>query len=236
MRPTAIVLRQRVSDSDYTNQAIRTLYETGTVRDIDGNTYQTIRSGDQWWMAENLRVSKYRDGTPILFATDSADNEVMRNDMYWIYNNNESGEMDTYGALYNWYAVVDSRNVAPEGWHVPEASEWQVLVDNLGGEVVAGSYMKQTGTILWEDNAGATNQSGFTALPGGIYEHSGSWGDEPSCRGLGYSAYFWSATAVEDSIYGGAWCCRLYSRSSEVSRDGHSEWGGLSVRCVKDSP
>jgi len=219
-------------ESHYSHIVSSTLYETGTVTDIDGNTYKTIRSGEQWWMAENLKVSKYRDGTTITYAPDTvASGELMQDDMYWIYNNNTSSELDTFGALYNWHSVADNRNIAPEGWHVPDASEWQEFIDNLGGHEVAGGHMKQTGTTFWEDNIGATNQSGFTALPGGVYGYSG-WGGPGEYWSLGYNAYFWSTTV--DSVYGGSWCIRLSSNHSETNIDWHGKQDGLSVRCVKD--
>ena len=227
-------------ESDYSNEVFALLYERSTVRDIDGNIYQTIRSGDQWWMAENLRVSKYRDGSSVEYATDTTSHEVTGIGIYWIYNNNSNDELDTYGALYNWHAVSDSRNIAPEGWHIPTDAEWQELIDNLGGEDVAGDYMKEAGTIHWEDDEGSTNISGFSALPGGRYSYSegwwgwgGSWIDgEPGFYRLGRDASFWSAT--EDVENGGAIERFLSSDISGIYRGVSEKENGFSVRCVKD--
>ncbi len=130
----------------------------------------------------------------------------------------------THGYLYNWYAAVDSRNIAPEGWHIPTDAEWQTLVDYLGGGNVAGGKMKETGTEHWSSpNTGATNESGFSALPGGYREAFGVYSS--------FYATFWSST--DDSGY--AWSRYLYySSNSEVFRDILDKLYGFSVRCVRD--
>lgn len=138
-----------------------------TVTDYDGNVYQTVLIGDQCWMMENLKVTHYRNGDPIPHVTDGVTWGNLTSGAYCNYNNDE-GNVATYGRLYNWYAVDDSRNIAPAGWHVPSDAEWQTLVDYLGGDAVAGGKMKEAGTTHWASpNTGATNESGFTALPGG---------------------------------------------------------------------
>jgi uncharacterized protein (TIGR02145 family) len=143
-----------------------------------------------------------------------------------VYDGDESN-VATYGYLYNWYAVDDSRNIAPEGWHVPTDDEWQILVDYLGGSSVAGGKMKETGTEHWNSpNTGATNESGFSALPGGYRDYSN--GDYTN---MGYYGYFWSST--EYSSYR-AWNRILYYDNSDVYRHSSYKQNGFSVRCVRD--
>jgi uncharacterized protein (TIGR02145 family) len=142
----------------------------GTMTDQDGNEYKTIVIGTQTWMAENLRTTKYRDGTAIPNITDKTAWEALTTGAYCNYNNTTSADtIATYGRLYNWYAATDSRNIAPAGWHVPTDAEWETLIYYLGGFRVAGGKMKETGTTHWiSPNTGATNESGFTALPSGL--------------------------------------------------------------------
>jgi uncharacterized protein (TIGR02145 family) len=221
------------SNNDYDFTLTLQTENTNIVTDIDGNVYQTVNIGDQVWMAENLKVTHYRDGTAITNVTDSGTWGNLTTEAYCIYNNNASNENETYGALYNWYAVTDSRNIAPEGWHVPSEAEWQVLIDYLGGDAVASGKMKATGTIedgngFWfSPNAGATNESGFTAIPGG---NSGNNGDV-GYNIMGYLGYFWSSTAYNSSRAIG---CYLYYDHSGVTYNSGLNSNGFSVRCVRD--
>ena len=198
----------------------------GIVMDIDGNEYATVIIGNQVWMAENLKVSKYRDGSAI--PTGHSDNDWMNlsTGAYSVYDNTESNA-DTYGYLYNWYAVDDSRNIAPAGWHVATDAEWTTLTDYLGGTSVAGGKMKETGTSHWNSpNTGATNESGFTAFPGG-YRHYNNGKDYD----IGSYGYFWSSSEVSSNS---AWGRRLYYNNSEVYRNNDTKKRGCSVRCVRD--
>ena len=206
-------------------------FSTNTVTDIDGNVYQTVKIGDQWWMAENLKVTHYRDGTEIPEITDDGTWAGLSSGAYCNYDNDDNNA-DTYGSLYNWYAVTDSRNIAPEGWHVPSDAEWTTLTTYLGGESVAGGKMKETGTTHWTSpNTGATNESGFAALPGG-YRSDGD-GGPGYFGGEGNYAYFWSSPEYlmsyalgrvllnnDSGIYG--------SNYNNLERDGYS------VRLVRD--
>jgi uncharacterized protein (TIGR02145 family) len=197
----------------------------GTVTDIDGNVYQTIKIGDQWWMAENLKVTHYRNGDPIPNVTDAGVWSGLDTGACCNYNN-EEGNVPVYGRLYNWYTVNDGRNIAPEGWHVPSDGEWQIMADYLGGDAVAGGKMKETGTTHWvSPNTGATNESGFTALPGGFRNMSGAF------YVMTYSAYFWSSTEYTS---GRAWYRSLIYDLAGLSRDYSSRTSGFSVRCVRD--
>ena len=148
----------------------------GTLTDIDGNTYKTIVIGSQEWMAENLRTSRYANGDSIPNVTDN--NEWTNlNTGAFCWNNNDSATYECpYGKLYNWYAVVDTRNLCPTGWSVPHFyGDWIELTDHLGGFEVAGK-MKEAGYDHWEmPNTDATNESGFTGLPGGQRYSSGAF-------------------------------------------------------------
>ena len=198
--------------------------EIGTVTDIDGNLYYTVKIGEQWWMLENLRVTHYRNGDAIPNVTDDAEWEGLSTGAYCDYDN-DPANVATYGRLYNWYAVGDSRNIAPAGWHVPSDDEWQTLVDYLGGSSVAGGKMKEAGTTHWNPpNTGATNESGFSALPGGYRIHYGSFD-------MGFYTYFWSSTEYSSSY---AWYRSLNYINSQVGRDYYDKRLGISVRCVRD--
>jgi len=192
-----------------------------TVTDIDGNIYQTITIGNQIWMAENLKVTHYRNGDAIPNVTNDTDWGATFLGALCNYNNLE-GSKQLYGHLYNWYAVNDSRNIAPAGWHVPSDAEWQILEDYLGGSDVAGGKMKETGTAHWNSpNTGATNESGFSALPGGYRTYAGSYTQR------GESANFWSSTNNGSSR-------TLFSNVVDVHYYIRDNRSGLSVRCVSD--
>jgi uncharacterized protein (TIGR02145 family) len=203
-----------------------TSYETGTVTDIDDNTYRTVKIGNQWWMAENLKVTHYRNGDAIPEVSDSATWIMLITGAYCSYNNDVTNTA-IYGRLYNWYAVVDSHNIAPAGWHVPSDAEWQTLVVYLGGWDVAGGKMKDTGTTYWQSpNSSATNESGFTGLPGG-----GRFGTR-GYTGMGTEGVFWSSAEYDRNW---AWFRSLYYyNSGSVDRNYLSKSFGFSVRCIKD--
>jgi len=215
------VVRAYMVPTSATQEAIL----TGTVTDIDGNVYQTVKIGDQWWMAENLKVTHYRNGATIPLVTSSDDWYNLLTGARCAYDNDQS-KVATYGYLYNWYAVNDSRNIAPARWHVPTDAEWSTLVTYLGGANVAGGKMKEIGTTNWHSpNTGATNESGFAALPGGYRPSTGYF------DALGNLAYFWSSTEIS-SLY--AWSRRLYYDNAYVDRYSDSKQDGFSVRLVKD--
>ena len=197
-----------------------------TVTDIDGNEYETILIGDQEWMAENLKVTHYRDGTAISNETDNGAWAALTTEAFCIYNNT-SNAVDTYGLLYNWWAATDGRNLAPEGWHVPTDAEWQVLIDYLGGNTDAGGKLKEAGTTHWvSPNTGANNESGFTGLPCGYRGFTdGSYGY------MGYVAYFWST--AESDIFG-AWGYRLGYSDQDISLYYNNKGLGYAIRCLKD--
>jgi uncharacterized protein (TIGR02145 family) len=146
-----------------------TVAEAITLTDADGNVYQTVTIGAQVWMAENLRTTKYNDGTPIPNVTLAADWNALTTGAYSDYNNDPANATD-YGRIYNWYAI-NTGKLAPAGWHVPTTAEWATLVTTLGGEGTAGGPAKETGNAHWNaPNTGATNTSGFTGRGSG-YRH-----------------------------------------------------------------
>lgn len=199
---------------------------TGTVTDIDGNVYQTVIIGTQEWMAENLKVTHYRNGDAIPNVTENSQWASHTTGAYCWYDNDISWK-DDYGALYNWYTVLDNRNLCPAGWHAPTEAEWIILTNYLGGEEFAGGKMKSTQTApdahpRWElPNTGATNESSFSGLPGGYRDYSGQFGD------LGWSGYF-------SGSYD-AWLRVPYYYSSSVYRTNYGhEQNGYSLRCLRD--
>ena len=207
----------------------------GTVTDIDGNVYQTVIIGNQCWMVENLKVTRYRNGDPIPNVTDNTEWTNLTTGARCDYDNN-ADNVPVYGRLYNWYAVNDSRGIAPEGWHVPTDGEWKQLemylgmsqseVDDTGFRGTdEGGKMKESG-YWFSPNTGATNESGFTALPGGYRYHGNGDFDL-----LIVYAFFWSST--EHSSYS-AWSRTLSYSSEQVGRHDYSKLDGFSVRCVRD--
>ncbi|MCK4344762.1 MAG: hypothetical protein KAX05_05690 [Bacteroidales bacterium] len=199
--------------------------ETGTVTDYDGNEYNTIKIGNQWWMAENLKTTKYNDGTAIPLVTNSTEWGNLTTPGYCWYNNDEAGYKNTYGALYNWY-TVNTGKLCPTDWHVSTDSEWTTLIDYLGGESLAGGKLKEAGTTHWDSpNTGATNESGFTALPGGLRLSYGTFDF------VGDYAFFWTATEFDGS---GAWDRSLHYDYAEVYRYDNLKSNGFSVRCLRD--
>ncbi len=200
----------------------------GTMTDTDGNVYKTITIGTQTWMAENLKTTKFRNGDPIPNVTDNAAWAALATGAYCWFNNDAAAYKATYGALYNWYAVADSRNIAPIGWHVATDAEWTTLTDFLGGESVAGGKLKETGTLHWlTPNTDAINSAGFTALPGG-YRYGGGF-----FFGVGNYGDWWSSS-MRSAPY--AWCRYMNCGYSYANKNSYEEYFGFSVRCIKDSP
>jgi uncharacterized protein (TIGR02145 family) len=199
--------------------------DVDVVTDIDGNTYLTIRIGKQWWMAENLKVTHYLNGDAIPNVTGGKAWVNLITGAYCSYDN-DAANAKAYGLLYNCYAVMDARGLAPKGWHVPSDEEWQILVDYFGHNEDAGSKMKETGIIYWNSpNTGATNESGFSALPGGYRSNYGNFSS------VGTTALFWSSTK---GSRGNAWYRYLGYSYSGIYRDGYNKGNGFSVRCVQD--
>lgn len=200
----------------------------GGVTDIDGNNYETVIIGTQEWMVENLRVTKYSNGDVIPNITDNTQWSSLTTGA-WSHYDNDSQYENPYGKLYNWYTVADPRNVCPTGWHVPTDAEYTLLADYLGGASVAGGKMKSTGTLYWESpNTNATNESGFSGLPGGYRNH-----DDGTFFMIGTNGYWWSSTEFGTDI---AWNHLLYFNNSYVNRTNTHKGGGFYVRCLLATP
>ncbi len=196
-----------------------------TVTDYDGNVYHIVVIGTQTWTVENLKVTHYRNGDTIANVTGNSAWVSLTTGAYCWYNNSIDNKT-LYGALYNWFTVNDSRNIAPLGWHVPTDAEWTILTTYLGGEIVAGGKMKETDTTHWySPNTGATNESGFTALPAGNRDYNGSF------NYLGNLGNYWSSTQ-SDAYF--AWNRYLNSYYAQCYRNYFPNHLGFAVRLVKD--
>ena len=199
------------------------------ITDAEGNTYKTVYIGTQTWMAENLKVSKYNDGTTIPNITDKTQWSQLTTGA-WSYYNNDLANNAKYGKLYNWYAVSKTtngnKNVCPTGWHVPTDAEWTVLTDYLGGDSIAGGKLKAVGITCWySPNTDATNTSLFSALPGGYRISNGIY------YFIGSNGYWWSSTEISTNY---AWGRNLDNDDGDADRKGTREDDGLSVRCLRD--
>jgi uncharacterized protein (TIGR02145 family) len=212
----------------YGNQKTFTTTATSqTLTDIDGNTYNTVQIGSQLWMSENLKTSHYRNGGSIPNVIGNNDWEVLTTGA-WSYYDNDAANNAIYGKLYNWYTTLGD-TLCPTGWHVPNDTEWTTLTTYLGGESVAGGKMKSVYTDYWTDpNTDATNESGFSALPGGFRDYGGF-------QNISYIALFRSAS--DNTQFG-----NIYSNGLGLNSGINSvfrEWpydkiSGVSVRCLRN--
>ena len=218
---------------------VQVIWGQDTVTDIDGNVYETVQIGNQLWMAENLKVTHYNNGDEILTGYNNPEWTNLSTGAYAVYYDNPSNT-ETYGNLYNWYAVDDNRGMCSEDWHIPTDEEIKVLEIYLGmSESEAnsdgwrgtneGGKLKEEGTTHWvSPNTGATNESGFTALPGGSrFYYDGIY------QNIGGLGYFWSSSEG-DSNY--AWIRLLSYNFSGIHRGNYNKRSGFSVRCVRDEP
>ncbi len=177
-------------------------------------------------MAENLKVTHYRNGDSIPNITVNSQWSGLTSGAYGNYNNDTS-YATTYGLLYNWYAVTDSSDICPTGWHIPSDAEWTTLTDYLGGVNVAGGKMKEMGTTHWTSpNTGATNTSGFTGLPGGIRSSNGYFYQ------INSHGYWWSSTENGSTM---AWRRYLYAYDAKVDVAYNEKTYGFSIRCIRDT-
>ncbi len=208
---------------------LKTAY--GTMTDFDGNVYHTVMIGTQEWMAENLKVTHYSNGDPIPYVTDNDQWIVLSTGAYSWYENDYESYGQYYGALYNWFALTDSRRLCPAGWHLPSLSEWQTMFTYLGGNYFAGGKLKSTRTNLsqhpyWTGaNIGATNETGFSAFPGGFRSYFGG-----GYSGLEASGYWWTSDFLGDNLQS----INLSCNGPEIIYELHNPKSGVSVRCVRD--
>jgi uncharacterized protein (TIGR02145 family) len=211
-------------------------FTTEGISDVDGNVYTQVTIGTQTWLKENLKTTKYNDGTYIPLVTNASTWASLSTPGYCWYNNDAVTYKATYGALYNRYSITDK--LCPESWHVPSSDEWETLATFLGGQrilpsnsyIVAGGKLKEAGTSHWTSPNTGTNESGFTALPGGCRDDSGSF-----CYIKDYGYWWTSSRRMWDwGLYGNIYIYMYYS-SNDVSI-GETPWfkEGFSVRCIKN--
>jgi uncharacterized protein (TIGR02145 family) len=200
-------------------------------RDIDGNVYNGIQIENQFWLTENLNVSKYRNGDDIPQVQNEAEWTTLKTGA-WCYYENKEDNGTTYGKLYNWFAVNDPRGLAPEGFHIPSDKEWKTLTNYLGGNKInnliplAGGKMKEKGKMNWEKpNKGATNSSGFTGLPAGHRNIEGIFISK------GLKAFWWSSSEVDSN--NASFRNLLYNYDFLVF-SATFKTQGFSIRCIKD--
>ena len=198
------------------------------VSDIEDNLYNTVKIGGQMWMAENLRTTTYNNGEVIgATASPGLDISAETTPKYqWAYDGSV-GNIDSYGRLYTWFTVTDSRKVCPAGWHVPSDAEWTSLETVLGGFTIAGSKLKEIGNSHWiaPYNLDATNESCFRALPGGYRNMTGGFSY------LENNGYWWSSSEA-DLL--NSWIRSLSVQSGQALRSDYIKKHGLAVRCIKD--
>jgi uncharacterized protein (TIGR02145 family) len=223
---TLYYLRAYATNSNgtgYGNPVAVTTIDT-TISDVENNHYHIVQIGTQVWMAENLRTTKFNDGTTILYVPDDqAWSDLLRDGYCW-YNNDVTNKA-TYGAMYNWYAVTEL-NFCPPGWHIPTDVEWNTLTAFLGGEASAGGKLKEAGTVHWASpNTGATNSSGFGALPGGARANDGGF------FVLTQNGYYWSSVAVTTVS---AWGTSINYNDAHDDLSPFDNRSGFSVRCIRN--
>jgi len=217
---------------DYPTQNKTITFDFTVCTDGDNNNYPIVKIGTQVWMADNLRTTKYKDGTTLIPNVTSTWANITTPAYCW-YNNNETSNKAVYGALYNWY-TVSTGNLCPAGWHVPTDQEWTTLIMNMGGTSDwhvpngAGGNLKETGTIHWSSpNTGATDQVGFTALPAGYNPANGTF------YGIGNFGYWWTSTEFNSTMACGH-VLRYDTASKFYPGDHVPKEAGFSVRCIKD--
>ncbi len=199
----------------------------GTMHDIEGNAYRTIMIGTQEWMAENLKVTKYNDGTPIPHAPANDDWKILSFPAWCWYQNSEADYRITYGAMYNWWAATSGK-ICPTGWHVPDSVEFTILIQYLGGSSAAGNKLKEKGSSHWIVTNEGTNESGFTGVPGGyrdntgMFYYNGHYGHHWSTTG-----HYWKTTKAHMVTL------RSYDASASIGPFTEKK-AGLSIRCLRD--
>ena len=193
-------------------------------KDVDGNYYPIVKIGSQIWMAENLKTSKYRNNVAITDKTNLSSWEFLSSEAYSNYNS--ESHTAYYGKLYNWYAIKNHNGLAPLGWHISTDDDWMSLTNFLGGTNSAGNKLKESTSLHWiSNNTATTNETGFTALPGGIRQ------TDDLMSLIGIQGFWWTSSEGYDINY--AWCRSLYSQFISISRQNQQKFLGLSVRCVK---
>lgn len=206
----------------YGNEITFTTEESLT--DVDGNVYATVQIGPQVWMADPLATSSYSDGTAIPLVSDATEWSNLTTPGYCFYDNDEASYGASYGALYNWYAV-NAGNLCPDGWRIPTADDWSILESYIGGSANGGK-LKETGTLHWESpNTGATNETGFTALPGGYRLSAGGFVN------MGRWGHWWTPSEYDETF---AWYRYLSYNESILYTARFNKKVGFSIRCIQE--
>ena len=200
-------------------------FTTYALVDAEHNFYHSVNIGSQTWMKENLKTSKFNDNTDIQLITDNTAWSNMATPAYSWYDNDGTMNKNSYGALYNWFAV-ETGKLCPSGWHVPDKTDWTTLINYLGGTTIAGGKLKETNQTHWQaPNTGATDESGFTGLPGGNRDLLGPF------YNLGQRGYWW--TKISESSTN-AWYMHMAYDTSDAILIDYGKTMGFSVRCIKD--
>ena len=199
-----------------------------TVTDVDGHIYNTVTIGTQTWFKENLKTTHFRNGTPIPNVTNDSDWDSITYGARCYYNNDSTAFANEYGAIYNWYVINFTDSVCPIGWRVPKIYDWDILVNDLGGDDVAGGKLKEAGLSHWlAPNTGATNESFFTALPGGARSSD--------FYGMGYNGYWWSSTLAHIHFNWFWTPIMSYNSTGCITNASATRNHGAYIRCVKDT-
>jgi uncharacterized protein (TIGR02145 family) len=194
------------------------------IKDVDGNTYNIVRIGNQLWLKENLKVTHYNDGTPIPNITDISWDTLKKGAYCWL-NNDASIKNTNYGAHYNWYAATNN-TICPKGWHVPNDEEWLILINFLGGSEKAGGKLKESGLSHWKSpNTGATNESDFFALPSGYCFRPDYFHEHHEFTG------FWLVNELSSDQ---AWYRSLWYWDEKIAKKSFIKTTGFSIRCIQD--
>lgn len=202
-------------------------FTTFSIKDIDGNGYNTVTIGTQVWMTTNLKVTHYNNGDNLINVTSDDEWSTLTESAYCCYKNNLSNSL-VYGKLYNFYAAADSRNVCPDGWHVPSIEDWITLFRFLGNEFTADVKMREAGTAHWIQDTGADNSSGFTFLPAGNRESDGRFFNQT------YMGSIWSSTAFNEYNSVAGWLIVMEWNRSKVRGIPYGLSYGASIRCLKN--
>lgn len=198
------------------------------IADINGNNYEVIQIGNQYWFSENLKATQYCNGDSIPLIKSYTNWSNLSTGAY-CFHNNDTSNIEIYGMLYNWYAVTDSRNICPAGWHVPTEDDWNELTEYLGGYLIAGGKMKTDDTIYWNSpNIGASNETNFSALPGGYRGENGGY------YPIGKAGQ-WASSSEDEN--GKVWSRELFNTSTYLFKGYSGDDGkidGNSVRCIRN--
>jgi uncharacterized protein (TIGR02145 family) len=205
------------------NQKDLPIVSENQVKDIDGNLYEIMNIGGKMWMIKNLDVSHYNNGDEIPEVKDPAVWSTLTTGA-WCYYNNDKSAGEKFGKIYNWYAVNDSRGLAPEGWRIPSEFDWDAMTNSLGEFKSVGAKLK--GLSGWEKGGNGNNSSGFSALPGGVRNGSGQFME------LFWKGDWWSNTERSDTEANGRYL--LSSSNSGFGRSFAPKRWGYSVRCIKN--